>query len=743
MGHYVGIIICWLFTIALSAQYSNPEKGILFADDEVPRVDIIIEQVFIDQILANVESNEEYPAQFIFTSSRTVDTLEEVGVRLRGNTSRGAAKKSIKVSFNSYRPGRKFYGIEKMNINGEHNDPTIMRSKLCWDLYDRIGVPASRSNHIALYVNGDYLGLYINVEHIDEEYVQKRFEDGRGNLYKCLWPADLTYKGSNPSLYKDGPYERKTNKGGSYADLANFITVLNNTPANDFQCEIEQVFDVDNYLKVVALDILTGNWDGPIVNKNNFYLYNDPLTGRFSYIPYDLDNTFGIDWFNVDWAEADIYTWSDYSVTGKERPIYTKLMENSEYRNRFTEYMRAILTDEFNISALFFEIDERKKLIQSFRENDDLAGGDYGWSYLDFLQSYDEALGAHVKYGLYAYIDARSISASNQLENSEVVPFGTVTEEWTEDLVTFNIETLEASEVTAIKFIYRLDSGPWEEVELTPDASGAASYVHHVMAVQEMEYYLELSGAAISGRLPSCGEYKVQLGYKDSPAVVINEFMASNSISKKDEAGEYDDWIELYNSSNEVAPINTYFLSDDPDDPTKWQLPNVILLPGQYLTIWADDDANQGKEHTNFKLKKEGEFLGLFDSRANHNALIDGLEYPPQETDVSYARLPNGTGDFVFEPYHTYGYNNDEASAAEEQVVTAIKVYPNPAREVLYIESESNAHRVVSLYNVAGELIKEELDQRIISLESIVSGLYIVKIEEEGRISEQKIVVIK
>lgn len=732
-----------MFQVSTDAQYNNPDKGIVFADDEVPRIDISLEQVFIDQILSNVESNEEYPGQFIFTSSRAIDTLEEVGIRLRGNTSRSSAKKSIKISFNTYRPGRKFHGIEKMNINGEHNDPTIMRSKICWDLYNKAAVPASRSNHVEVYVNGDYLGLYINVEHIDEEYVQKRFEDGSGNLYKCLWPADLTFKGSNPSLYKDGPYELKTNKGGSYADLANFITVLNNTPAADFQCELEQVFDVDNYLKAIALDILTGNWDGPIVNKNNFYLYNDPLTGRFTYIPYDLDNTFGIDWFNVDWGTADIYNWSDYSVTGKDRPIYTKIMENAEYRNRFTSNMKELLDNTFNVSALFFEIDERKKMIQSSRENDPLAGQDYGWSYLDFLESYDGALGAHVKYGIYEYIEARSSSALSQLESTQVLPFGKVTEEWTEDVVTFNVETLAASQVDQIKFIYNLDGGVWEEVLLTPDANGSVSYVHPVAEVAEMNYYLELSSAFSATRVPVCGLQKVQLGYLPTPAVVINEFMASNSTSKRDEAGEYDDWIEIYNAGNEVAPINNYFLSDDPDDPTKWQLPNVILLPNQYLTVWADDDANQGSEHTNFKLKKGGEFIGLFDGRANHNALIDGLEYPEQKTDVSYARLPNGTGDFVFENYHTYGYNNDEASDTDELVSSSIKIYPNPTRDVLYVESDRNIYLDVKLVDSQGRIVKRVSGVSAIFLESIVPGIYSVIVEVDGVVSEHKIVILK
>src|SRR5690606_19206517 len=86
-----------------------------------------------------------------------------------------------------------------------------------------------------------------------------------------------------------------------YSDLVNFIRVLNTTSDEDFICEMEKVFEINDYLKYLAIDILIGNWDGPLYNKNNFYLYSNPVTGKFHYLPYDLDNTFGIDWLGESW----------------------------------------------------------------------------------------------------------------------------------------------------------------------------------------------------------------------------------------------------------------------------------------------------------------------------------------------------------------------------------------------------------------------------------------------------------
>jgi spore coat protein CotH len=297
------IFLILFISSTLLAQNPFPEDGPVFKDDVVPKIEIIIPEDSLNIMLApgNEESNYHWHATFKFDNGEISETVENIGFRLRGNTSRFAAKKSVKVSFNTYEPGRKWYGLEKLNINGEHNDPSVSRSKICWDMLREMGVPASRSNHVELYINGNYVGLFINVEHIDEEFVQLRFGNNDGNLYKCLYPADLNYKGDDPDLYKEEfwgrrAYDLRTNvEQDDYTDIAHFIDVLNNTPIADLPCELEKVFNVNTYLKVIAFDILSGNWDGPIYNQNNFYLYKNEATGKFEYIPYDLDNTIGID----------------------------------------------------------------------------------------------------------------------------------------------------------------------------------------------------------------------------------------------------------------------------------------------------------------------------------------------------------------------------------------------------------------------------------------------------------------
>jgi len=144
------------------------------------------------------------------------------------------------------------------------------------------------------------------------------------------------------------------------------------------------------------------------------------------------------------------------------------------------------------------------------------------------------------------------------------------------------------------------------------------------------------------------------------PSLYINEFMADNEafIEDPDEPGAYEDWIELYNVSTTTIDLSGMYLTDDLSDPTQYQIPaGVSIDPEGYLVFWADDDIEQGSLHTNFKLGKSGEEIGLYDTDANGNAAIDTLTFGAQSVDVSEGRFPDGA-----ECWRTFEVATPEAS---------------------------------------------------------------------------------
>jgi len=407
-------VLCSQFVVG---QLVHPANNDAFLQDEVASVYIQISPSDLNLILTDsLYADFEFPATFRYVSSNIDETVLNVGFRLRGNTSRNSAKKSFKVSFNEFVQGRKWKGVEKLNLNGEHNDVSIMRSRMCNQLLKYAELPVARTSYVKLFINQEYKGLYINVEHIDEEFLQKRFlNDHTGNLYKCNYGANLKQIGNTAAHYSS-TYELKTNKqANNYNGLINFIDILNNTPEEQFTCGIQTVFDVELYLKTLAIEVLMGHWDGYAGNMNNYYLYQRPSDGKFVFIEYDMDNTLGVDWGIIpfeNWSTRNVYTWAK-----GDKPLYNRLMQNAYFRDRFTFHLQEILATVFAPQAMIAEFESTQLLIREAALEDDYKGLDYGYTDTDFLNAITTTIGGHIKQSLELYVNQRYTTASNQLSD--------------------------------------------------------------------------------------------------------------------------------------------------------------------------------------------------------------------------------------------------------------------------------------------------------------------------------------
>ena len=397
----------------LGQSISHPANNDAFLQNEVAEIHISLDNNDLNTLLGDsLYTDHHFPATFYYYSTLHNDTIQDVGFRVRGNTSRGAYKKSFKVSFNEYTQGKKFKGIEKMNLIGQHNDPSLLRYWLSLNILTTNNLISSRSSFVKLYINGEYKGVYLNVEHIDDEFLQKRFiGDDHGNMYKCTWGADLKFLGNNPSSYY-GPYELKTNKAtNDYANLIQFIQTLNSINDEDFPCFIEDQFEVELYLKTLAVEMIIGHWDGYAFNKNNYYLYRQPSNGKFVFIEYDMDNTFGIDWFGIDWTIRDLNSWYN-----NDRPLVERLLSYPYFNDLFNSYLDQILND-LNTSDWHAELQQKVSLLINAVQSDTYYSMDYGFQFTDFLYGLNHSFGAHVKKGVAEYLNERINSGLNQIQN--------------------------------------------------------------------------------------------------------------------------------------------------------------------------------------------------------------------------------------------------------------------------------------------------------------------------------------
>lgn len=745
------LLLFLIFPLNLIAQFF-PKDDYVFDSEAFPAIYININQNYLDSILKPGYENKniEYPAQFIFKKNGESTSINNIGFRLRGNTSRYSAKKSFKVSFNTF-SDTKFHDLEKLNLNGEHNDPTVCRSYIFWHLAEMAGIPGSRINHVNLYINNQFKGLYVNVEHIDEEFVELRYGNKNGNLYKCTYPADLNYISSNPNSYKisfNGTrvYELTTNEEiDDYSDLSTFIHTLTFFSGEELRKRMDTLFNVNAFLKYYAFEVLTGHWDGYAFNKNNFYLYHNTATGKFEFIPYDGDNTFGVDWFNIDWAKRDVNQWEN-----DNRPLAKKLLAIPEYRNVFNFYLNEMLDQWMNPTILNPLIANLKTKISPSVQIDPFYPLDYGYSFADFEKSFDQATGAHIKYGLKNYIATRYTYARSQVKLKDIAPIIsqlTHNQPGIRQLASVQVHIQDEDESLFPWVHYQKSPNEWDSIPMYNDGlhndqqnkdsyygaliqtHGLSDSIPFFIKIIDSKGNLSLAPYSTYDSIPLTNHYT---------ALVINELMTNNSEDTVDENDQHEDWIELYNYGSGTISTSGLFLSDDPEDLMLWPLPVLNLAAGEFLLIWADKDENQGPTHASFKLSNRGESLFLSSWVDNQLLIIDQVEIPILNANQTFGRYPNGFGPFQILPESSPEKLNHTLSSKELLASKPLIISPNPFADFTLIRTTSSEgeNKKLNIYNVKGQLIlsqEDVLDEWIwngktASGNEIPAGIYLFEI---------------
>jgi spore coat protein H len=390
----------------LMAQNINPSQNKIFRFNEVMRIELTMSESdktdLIDMV--DVQSREYFHATAKIRNTK-IDTtvISDVGVRLRGNTSRDKFKKSIKIDFKEF-GGEKFYNNKKFNLKAETNDPSFLREYISYHIMRNYGVPAPRTHFVDLHINGEYMGLYLNFEQIDDEFVDRRFEDNEaGNLYKCLYPATLN---DVNDISNNNVYIIKNNSSiNDRTRLINFVSELSEASPSDFESRIDPIFNIDGYLKQLAIEALIGHWDGYTKNSNNYYLYEDTATMKIHFIPYDLDNTWGIDWGFLDYENDVAADWAGGLWT--ETILTDKVLAVPAYYEQFCRHIVTVAENFFNDAYMIPMFDSLQKLLDPYIAADQYYTYDNGFSSSDFNAAADEAWGNHVWYSLKEYLNLR------------------------------------------------------------------------------------------------------------------------------------------------------------------------------------------------------------------------------------------------------------------------------------------------------------------------------------------------
>jgi spore coat protein CotH len=341
-------------------------------------------------------------------------SLENVAIRYKGNSSsspRQRHKRSFLIKFNEYETGQRFLGLRRASLDNGVQFGSLFSEPIITGILRDEGIKTHRCNYARLYLNDEYQGVYVNVERIDETFLERHLPDPAGMLFKVDEGgpgANLQFLGDDPAAYaRTFEPETKAAKKGQQR-LVEFIKQINQAENDEFASSLETILETDDFLRTMAVLLLSGAFDQLTGwNPHNYYLYHDGQADRWRYLPWDLDVgfcevAFGRVEVLADWNAA-------WPAPGQlPNPLIDRIVADRELLARYREAAQTILAKHFEPGRLCAKIDEHYALIKH-----DLATDPFPHRRVTNPgdQSYEDIVAS-----MKTFVSKRYASAKQQLE---------------------------------------------------------------------------------------------------------------------------------------------------------------------------------------------------------------------------------------------------------------------------------------------------------------------------------------
>jgi len=586
----------------------------------------------------------------LFTKENGVEFSSNAGIRIHGESSRASEKKSFRIYFRSE------YGRSKLNYrlfetraadeykrflvrSGGQDNPLsaatwcLLRAPMFHTLHREVQPTFSSAKPTILFINGKLWGIYFFRERIDEHYVQNNFGI------------------NDPDLIKSTPwhYGGEVIVGDKEHWKETFIFFRRNymgDPENYEQAK--ELIDLENFTDHNIFNIYGANWDWP--HGNVFKFRPRTPAGKWRWVIWDVDGIFGRDvrarypsWNGLEWATRDKVR-LDLNTSDAENLLWStemlrSLLNSQDYRHYFLNRFADLLNTTLKCSHVHHILDSLAVVIEPdvHLETSRWAGTVEMWrEHVAYMKDYASKREHYVYQHLlekFAICDTITVTISSNLPEGGSVKINTIT-----------VAQFPWKGAYFLGVPITLKAQPNQGYRFTGWKGSLAQQSSDSLAV-----------------VPE-GSLDIQPQFSKinfwTPRIVINEFLAANQSSFTDEYGEFDDWIELYNDEENSILLQGKYLSNDFVNPTQWPFPDTTIEAKGYLLIWADGDTSQGKLHTNFKLDKAGEQIGLFESDAKINIPIDTVTFTGQKDDTSFGRIKDGDSLWTFFNIPTPGAKN-------------------------------------------------------------------------------------
>jgi CotH kinase protein/Lamin Tail Domain/Chitobiase/beta-hexosaminidase C-terminal domain/Dockerin type I domain len=616
---------------------------------------------------ANFYQDWERPVNVEIFDLSTQVINQRAGIKISGGGPRKVAQRSMALygkdkyadndfdhEFFSWKSADSF---TRLNLRNSGNDweYTLMRDAMMQNIvHERMDIDFLAYQPCEIFLNGDYWGILNMREKADEYWVQSNYDLDPDNdevdmiamQDECL-AGDLDHWTAFYSFLENNTLDISENY--------DYVTTQ---------------IDVNEYINYMLTEVYVGNTDWP--GHNLKYWRPKTPDGKWRWLIFDLDFGFGLNQYNGGQPSLNTLQYVSNPYGGNHNApwstlIVRRLLENENYVNEFAQRLITHISTTFTPTRVIDLIDEMEaELMPAISRHIDLWGDtDTYHQHNSFatVQQWQDNIQVMRDYATLRpdYVIGHVITKFSWINNFAEVDITVAEPDF--GTITINDVSIIEDEYSGRNFTnipIRIEALPqpgyvfsgWDEL---PDAADSLNII--LTEPLSLTAHFEL---AIAPQIPT---------------IVINEFMADNETTIMDNAGEFDDWIELYNYGLIPVDIAGIYISDDSQNITNYQipagLPQTIIEPGEFLLIWADNDTGQGILHADFKLAAAGEEVIL--TCSDGYTMIDSIGFAAQSPDVSFGRYPDaglswnfmdqptpGTANYLFD--HLYGDLDDNGS---------------------------------------------------------------------------------
>ena len=675
----------------------------------VRNIEIFFSEVHWDDTLDLYYSNGN--GQRLVADSIIIDgeVDQNVGIKYKGNSSYNInnGKNPMNIRLDYINNGQSIDGYNVLKLSNGFKDPTFVREMLSYKIAQEF-MPAPKATYANVSVNGVLVGLYVCVQSVDDDFTNENFYERKGPFFKaentginipnCSGPLRVWDHYLDTLCYQRA-YEMQSSN--DWTKLSHFLDTVNN-----HFIHIENVLDIDRTLWMMAFENLLVCLDGPINSiPHNFYLFQDN-NGRFSPIMWDMNQSFGT--FtnglptpvnNQDLQQLDIF----HGASNNLNIMNMKMFSVDQYKRMYVAHMKTIINDYFVNGEYISIISDLQQLIDSYVSTDP----NLFFPYSAFSANVNSSIGSNI--GITELMDSRINHLQSLPEFSANPPI-------IDNLSSNPISVLPHSSVSITSNISNADyaylgyrfkfADKFEKVQMFDDGNngdgiaGDGIYGATInVDARDIQYYIYAENSDAGIFSPQRAEHD----FHQIPVIsglVINEVMAANFSKVADQDGEYDDWVELYNGGANDINLTGFYLSDNENILNKWMFPNITIASNDYLIIWCDTaGTTQSGLHTTYRLSADQEEVYLIDPSGT---VLDAVHFVNMPVDLSYSRVPNGSGPFVYqEPTYDMA-NSSILSNNNIKTKGSFNIYPNPTTDILYF---SGLEESVTIFNNLGQIV--------------------------------------